>query len=289
MKLRALVPALTVVMLLGAFTVSGVFVRGPGCRPGESDESLLRLSGALRVFLADAIWLKMRSHFHDGKESLVLSDARTLLYLEPDNPRIRAFLHWHLAFNMARKAVTDESRTEWYREGLDILERGLENDPSSAALNFRMGKTLFFRSGTDDVFRSLCIERCGLYPVQLAPTYLEKAYLAMNDAHSFLFFFNALENAAHFEMKQEAYGAAAKLWKKTVLHATTWIDKIGMEKDGAADELKRYYIDLEKLCALMGRSADGYELGPKEIAEKKRLELKIKENRFFDVWDEPDQ
>ena len=106
MRIRLGATAITaLLMVLVGYT--GHLVRSDTPLSKNLPDAILRLSGALRVFLVDAFWMRMHGHLREGREDLVLTDARTLLTLEPDSVRVRCFLHEHLIFNMAPKAVTD--------------------------------------------------------------------------------------------------------------------------------------------------------------------------------------
>lgn len=251
---------------------------------GETDSMLLRLSGALRVFIIDALWMGLHAHLSEGKESLVLTDARTLLKLEPDSPRIRYFLHWHLTFNMAYKAVTEAERIEWYREGLEIMDEGLTRNPDSSVLNRGMGMTCFLRSGRDEAFQVLCLERYGSYPMQLAPVYFEKAYTVLNDPDTWLFYFTSLLNAAHFEMESEAYGSASRLWQKVLDHLAPWIEM--MENESDRKEVKGYYHDLYTYCSLMEGMGTQGGIRTEEMEKIEALRQSIKKNRYCDIWND---
>ncbi len=294
MKARLRLPVLLVVFLATAASTS--FVLQKRHPPAEDATGLLlRLSGALRVFIEDGLWMRMRVHQYEGKENLVLSDARTLLLLNPKSDRIRAFLHWHLVFNMARKAATEIERAEWVREGLDLMEVGLAQNPDSPLLNREMGMTFFLRSqaaalvlsATQEQFRRICFERHGAYPVQLAPLFFEKAYETLGDQDTFLFFMTSLLNAASDAAARKAHAEAAALWSKVLEHLSPWLEAFENEEDRAA--LIQYYRDHKEYCSLMSSTADpaGNETGD---AERIRvLRRRIETNRFHDAWEEEDR
>jgi hypothetical protein len=198
--------------------------------------------------------------------------------LDPDNPELRSFLHWHLTFNMAHKAVDEESRAEWYREGLEIMDEGLARTPDDYRLNREMGATLYLKAGTSPGFDALCVRRYGRGPVQLAPVYLEKAFKARPDFTTLLFLYTALLRAAHHAMEAGEYAEAAAQWQKVLEYLPAWFDR--MEPGGAVEkeELTGYYRDQYTYCTLMDRARKGEEgLEPKIEKLRKRLEA----SRFF--------
>jgi len=192
---------------------------GEAGRPADAEHAVYRMLGVFRVFAVDALWMRMGSHMSAGRDGLVLSDARTLLSLESDSDEIRDFLHWHLAFNMANRAVGAASRAQWFEEGLDVQEEGLRRDPDSAVLNRGLGKTLFMLTGREGVKREVCLRRYGLLPEQLAHIYLEKAFEKSREPQTLLFLLQALANAAGIEAEQGRFAAAAGFCDKAVGHA----------------------------------------------------------------------
>ncbi len=188
------------------------------CRPQGGAEAqsgtqiLFRAMGVFRVFAVDALWMRMNSHIAAGRDGLVLTDARTLLELEPDSDEIRDFLHWHLAFTMAQRALSDADRAEWIEEGLEIAEEGLERNPDSVVLNRGLGMTLFMITDRQDIYRQVCVDRYGRQPVELAHAYLERAYAGSGDLRTLDFLLRALVNAATFEMDRARPDAARPLW-----------------------------------------------------------------------------
>lgn len=278
---------LAVSVFLACAMTSSFLLRGRSTTEEDALSLLLRSSGAARVFLVDLLWLRMHAHLGEGNESLVLSDARTLLSLEDRSPRVRTFLHWHLAINMARKAVTESSRAHWIREGLEVMEEGLRKDPDSYILNREMGLTFFVRSGAYETFRRVCRERYEndehVYPEQRAPLFLEKAFRMRRDRDTLLFLLPALVNAAHFETERESFIKAHELWNKVFEYLEPGLQT--MEEAQAALD---YYENLRSYCALMMQMEKGEELGPKDVKKARDLKQRIKESEFCEIWDDSD-
>jgi len=211
---------------------------------GDPAQVLFQAMGAFRVFAIDALWMRMREHQSEGRDGMVLTDARTLLRLDPDSAEVRDFLHWHLAFNMAHRAVSDASRAQWIEEGLDIQHEGLDRDPSSGVLNLGLGLTLFMRSEDEGVFRDVCLRRYGDPPVRLAARYLEKAYSIRPTAQTLLFLLQALKNQAAFEAEQEEWVKAGRLWARAADFAVTGLK--GVLEPGEVEEVVRQLREREE-------------------------------------------
>ena len=265
-------------------------------RAGEGNgPALLRLAGAFRVFVTDALWLQMRAHQSEGREDLVLADARTLLRLDPEDDRAGAFLHWHLAFNMAAKALDEEERRAWMTEGLDIADQGLARNPDSFDLNREVGLSLFTRSacntdsrdGAARAFRTLCRERYGAPPVLLAPRFLERAFRSRPDDDLRLFLLAALANAAYYETARGGYRRAATLWEKLVRFLP--LPSQGREKEKAGADLRRYYEALRAWCLRRAETGPGTGKQGKErttAVPEEILNSPFYEdwNRFYEAW-----
>ena len=101
-----MVVGLAVLLVIGLlFPPLDHSLSGDGTDGEEREWTPYHALGVFRVFAVDALWMRMRTHKEEGRDGLVLADARAILKLEPDCDRIRDFLHWHLAFNMARRAT----------------------------------------------------------------------------------------------------------------------------------------------------------------------------------------
>jgi len=238
-------------VLLLLCPVSGL--PGEAARPAGAEHALYRMLGVFRVFAVDALWMRMGGNMSAGRDGLVLSDARTLLSLEPGSDEIRDFLHWHLAFNMANRAVGEASRAQWFEEGLDVQEEGLRIDPDSAVLNFGLGKTLFMLTVSEDnnweIHREVCLRRYGRPPELLAHIYLEKAYERSGDLLTLQFLLQALANAADLEGERGRHGAAAELWAGAARHAAEGFAEIRGD-DEVEDMIDGYRAMEEKTRGL---------------------------------------
>jgi len=212
----------------------------------EAEQVLFRALGAFRVFAVDALWVRMNDHKEAGRDGLVLSDARTLLALDPDSDGIRDFLHWHLAFNMASRAVSDDARAQWIEEGLDIEEEGLRRNPSSAVLNRGLGMTFFMITERTDVYREVCLRRYGRPPAAMAWVYLEKAWLASRGGRTLLFLLQSLENAALSEEGKGRRDSAARFYEKAAAYAREGLGPIWLAENAAA--CVRFYEERAAEC-----------------------------------------
>ena len=209
---------------------------------GSGNEIVYRALGVFRVFAVDALWMRMNSHIAAGRDGLVLTDARTLLELEPDSAEIRDFLHWHLAFTMAQRALSDADRAEWIEEGLDIEEEGLERDPDSFVLNRGLGMTFFMITDREDVYRQVCVDRYGRLPVEMAHVYLERAYAQSGDLRTLDFLLRAPGRAATFEMDGGSVDRAGALWAKARRLTEVVLDTF------SCDAERGFLLDLLDLC-----------------------------------------
>jgi|GEM_PF-3429178 len=224
---------------------------------GTDRQILYRALGVFRVFAVDALWMRMNSHIAAGRDGLVLTDARTLLELEPDSDEIRDFLHWHLAFTMAQRALSDSDCAEWIDEGLQIQEEGLERNPQSAVLNRGLGMTFFMITEREGVYRQVCLDRYGRLPVELAHIYLERAYAQSGDLRTLDFLLRALVNGATFEMERNRAGAAQPLWEKAGRLIKEASAILGSDGDGAfLDDLLEFCRGKETECAELQKSGE---------------------------------
>jgi hypothetical protein len=211
-----------------------------------AEEILFRALGAFRVFAVDALWIRMSGHMSEGRDGLVLADARTLVRLEPRCDEIRDFLHWHLAFNLAHRAVTRDARIAWIDEGLDIIEEGLRSDPDSAVLNRGLGTTFFMITDREDEYTEVCLRRYGRRPVELAHIYFRRAFVRAGDDRTLAFLLQSLENAASFEMGRGRFEEAGALWSLAAGHAET--DLAAVVGDDEAASLAAFYRGRADRC-----------------------------------------
>jgi hypothetical protein len=237
-------------------------------RDGKSGEregfiALLRMSGALRIFAMDVLWLRMSAHLQEGREGLVLSTARTLLTLDPESPRVRIFLHRHLAFTMARKAAGETEREEWIREGLQIMDEALEKEPDCPQLHNGLGFSFFIRTEhPTQAFDKVCLERYGRKPVELAPMHLEKAHVGENRERVTVFWIASLMNAAYHAMESERYAEAARYWERVIDGLPVWQVRVGWENDHGMEE---HYGELRDYCIERGRLKKEKDSRPEDV------------------------
>lgn len=280
-------------ILIALFVTTSVMLRQQADPMRQDGAHFFRMAGAIRVFAMDAIWMRMSAHQQEGNESLVLSDARTLLALDPDSAAIRAFLFRHLAMTMARKAASEVEAQAWIREGLAILDDGLalEEGPLPAhaafALHRARGLAFFIRSeNPDPAFTQVCESEYGSPPILLAHSALAKALEARDDENTRLFHTASLWNAARFEMRHRRYAHAAELWKKANASLPFWLE--AMEAIDTHEELTAFYRDVEAYCALAGEAKKEGENAARHDKTLKELKERIKASRFCDLTDEID-
>jgi len=212
----------------------------------DAEGVLFRAIGVFRVFAVDALWVRMSTHQRAGRDDLVLSDARALLKLEPHSEKIRDFLHWHLAFNMANRALDEASEAQWFELGLDIQEEGLRRNPESVTLNRGLGMTLFMISDRQGPKRRVCHERYGVSPEQLAWSHLERSYQGRPEPRVLLFLIQALENGAAAEMALGADRQAERLWTKALRRSDK--DLRALLGDEEVAEMVAYYQKKTQEC-----------------------------------------
>lgn len=252
--------------------------------PGGTEE-LLRRSGAVRIFCLDALWMEMNAHLSQGNEGLVLSTARTLLELDPQSDRARCFLFRHLAFTMARKAVTEDESALWISEGFSIMEEALQRDPDAPWIHRELGLALFTRTEYPDAaFSRVCLARTGGAPAEQAPKHLETAWTGLGDEETGLFFTASLLNAARFAMERERYTQAAQYWGQALERMAPWLE--GVEDPDERDELLAHYQDLETYCLLMADLKKGKDSGRIDVKKIETLKQRIDESRFYLPQDE---
>ncbi len=104
-----------------------------------------RSMGGLRVLVIDILFIRADALVRSGRAE-ELAEAQqlyeTILLLDPANDTAHAFLVDMHVLQMLPLGTTREARFGWWREGWDLAHRGLDLNPTSAQLHYRIAEML---------------------------------------------------------------------------------------------------------------------------------------------------
>ncbi len=104
-----------------------------------------RSMGGLRVLVIDILFIRADALVRSGRAE-ELAEAQqlyeTILLLDPANDTAHAFLVDMHVLQMLPLGTTREARFGWWREGWDLAHRGLDLNPGSAQLHYRIAEML---------------------------------------------------------------------------------------------------------------------------------------------------
>lgn len=102
--------------------------------------------GILNVLAVDLLWLRADGLFAENRWPEMTAAYEMAGRLEPRLAASYEFRGFHLAYNLAGNAGSDEERDRWVAAGLEVLAEGLRRNPSSTYLRAYLGQVLFERS-----------------------------------------------------------------------------------------------------------------------------------------------
>lgn len=102
--------------------------------------------GALNVIAVDLLWLRADGLFAENRWPEMTAAYEAAGRLEPRLAAAFEFRGFHLAYNLAGSAASDEDRDRWVLAGLDVFTEGLARNPDSVSLRSWLGHSLFARS-----------------------------------------------------------------------------------------------------------------------------------------------
>lgn len=121
----------------------------------------LRFLPALRSLLVQFWLVRIDADLRAGSLHKALRHARQVLALAPDLAPARVRLADVLAYNLPPCEADPERRLAWIAEGLDVLDDGLELDPTSALLHKERGLLIWSRGLTFPEFEQAFRETYG--------------------------------------------------------------------------------------------------------------------------------
>jgi len=139
-KLLLCIAAFFVAIMLGVFLEGLKPDNGLGVgNRTDSRQMMLSMLGEMRYTIAAFVWLKADYYHHDGEASgmswtedkSLMPLIRLVTYLDPHFVQAYDFGGYHLAMNLKKP-----------KEGIDLLQEGLRNNPDSLDLNWEMGYIL---------------------------------------------------------------------------------------------------------------------------------------------------
>ena len=109
--------------------------------------------GPVRSLAAAALWVDLLDQERRGDSARVAGRARALLELQPDLDVVREHLATQLMLTEAARAADPRRRAALVREGLALLEEGLERR-DSPALHAALGRLLVLQAGRPGFLRT---------------------------------------------------------------------------------------------------------------------------------------
>ena len=146
MKSRGvLVPAALSVV----FAAAAVFLaraadaaRSPEARAARGAPPL----GIVNVLAVDLLWLRADGLFAANRWPEMTAAYEMAGRLEPRLAAAFEYRGFHLAYNLAGNAASDEDRDRWVVEGIEVFDEGLARNPSSTDLRGWLAHALFERT-----------------------------------------------------------------------------------------------------------------------------------------------
>jgi len=96
------------------------------------------LLGGLRAPVVGIYWLKVDLSYKKGRYFAIERDLRSLAELNPLSEQVWDYAAWHQAFNVARRAATEDEKFRRRYEGLGLARKGLQLLPQSRTLLMRL-------------------------------------------------------------------------------------------------------------------------------------------------------
>lgn len=106
---------------------------GTGSRAGAAGMAFVRCLGGLRSILADLIWIRALRMQEEKRSYEVVTLLDGLLVMQPHFTSVWKFQAEVLAFDFTAQYDSSES-LRWAERGINVLERGVELNPSSGML-----------------------------------------------------------------------------------------------------------------------------------------------------------
>lgn len=107
------------------------------------------LALGFRKLVADMLWLKVDEYWHLGLVQRMLPMMETVVALDPHFIEAYALGAWHLAYNVTVMFNSAEEKQKYIDQGIELLKKGIKNNPRNAKLYAEMGFMLYFRKLAD--------------------------------------------------------------------------------------------------------------------------------------------
>ena len=128
------------------------------------------LLAGFRGILADMLWLRT-IEMQDTQQYFELQALYELITrLQPDFEEVWHFAAWNLAYNIFYDAASLDEKWDWLRAGTSLLKDGIDKNPRSYSLRWRLGE-LYVRKYGDTrypMFAERLREETGKHPYEHA-------------------------------------------------------------------------------------------------------------------------
>jgi hypothetical protein len=135
--------------------------------------AIIAALGGFRTVAADILWMKVDNLWDGGSWQYLPTLLESVVQLDPHFILAWKVYGWHLAYNLNAESVTVIDRRYWLHEGVKVLERAIDMNPTSWEPRFELGWTLFDRAHqfprAADVFLTTS-------KMPGAPSYIDRLY-----------------------------------------------------------------------------------------------------------------
>ena len=140
-----LVPAALSVAFASAAVALGRAADGARSPEARAAEGLPPL-GLVNVLAVDLLWLRADGLFAANRWPEMTAAYEMAGRVEPRLAAAFEYRGFHLAYNLAGNAASDEDRDRWVVAGLEVFDEGLARNPGSTDLRGWLGHALFERT-----------------------------------------------------------------------------------------------------------------------------------------------
>ena len=105
---------------------------------------------AFRNIAANLLWTKTDEYWHDGRWYRILPIMDAIVRLDPQFLIVWETYAWHCAYNLNTVAPTRAMKVYWLKRGLNVLERGIRENPKRWTLYGELGYLNYDRVGDWD-------------------------------------------------------------------------------------------------------------------------------------------
>jgi len=139
------------------------------------------LLGGLRVFIVDALWMKVIDHQESGDFHEVVLTAELIADLQPTYVNVWEYLNWLMSVQIPSEEKNIQTQIQWIKVGLSYIQKGIIRNPDSAKLYLAYARTVYERMGLHherNIERYYILRRNGEDPLPMAREFVLKAIKA---------------------------------------------------------------------------------------------------------------